>query len=120
MNSANQRTILLESSNVSHSLVTVSPLKPEAMFNDFSVPCALVTVVFQTTIKWLLVRSEMNLTTKELELLQSIYCKKKLNDIAIELNVSYNTLRTHLQNIFKKFRVNSQSELMIKLALFRS
>ena len=41
---SNQRTILLESSNVSHSLVTVSPLKPEAMFNDFSVPCALVTV----------------------------------------------------------------------------
>ena len=58
--------------------------------------------------------------SKELQLLKAIYSKKKLNDLTETFCVTYNTLRTHLQAIFRKTLVNSQTELMMKLNMFKS
>ena len=115
-----QQTILLEANNHLHALITVSPLKQGNHINDFYVLCALVTVKFQQAMNWPLVVNEMKLTSRELSLLKAIYAKRKLNELADTWGISYNTLRTHLQNIFKKFQVNSQTELMVKLSLFKA
>lgn len=53
-----------------------------------------------------------------MRLLKALYAKKKMIDLPIIYHVSYNTLRSQLQAIFKKLEVSSQSELMIKLSLF--
>jgi DNA-binding CsgD family transcriptional regulator len=117
---ASQESIVVESGNHTHALITVSPLKPNSGINDIDVPCCLVTIKFQSAMNWALVEREMGLTERELSLLKAIYTKQKLNDLTASFGVSYNTLRTHLQNIFKKFGINSQTELMIKLSVFKS
>jgi len=101
-------------------LLTVSPLNNHNKMNDFDIPCCLITISFQKVLNWPLVTREFGLTDKELQLLKAIYSKKKLNDLTETFCVTYNTLRTHLQAIFRKTLVNSQTELMMKLNMFKS
>ncbi|KGK01600.1 helix-turn-helix transcriptional regulator [Thalassotalea sp. ND16A] len=114
-----QQTIVINN-EVETLLITVAPIKNESEFNDINVPCCLVTINFQNSINWPLIVAEFALTPKESQLLQAVYSKKKLNDLVSILGVSYNTLRCHLQSIFKKAGVNSQTDLMIKINLFKS
>ena len=100
-------------------LLTVSPLNNHNTMNDIDVPCCMVTISFQKVLNWPLVEREFMLTNKELQLLKAIYSKRKLNELTGVFDVTYNTLRTHLQAIFKKTYVNSQTELMIKLNMFK-
>lgn len=113
-----QETLILEQENGEHKLISVSPLINQNTFNDIELPCCLVTINNQNQINWQSVQKEFELTPKELQLVRAIYAKKKLNDLTHSFNVTYNTLRTHLQSIFKKTGVNSQSELLIKLSVF--
>jgi len=115
-----QESIFLEGNNGEDILITVSPLKNKRDFCDFNKPCCLVTITFQECLCWDTISNEFRLTPKETKLLQAIHKKQKLNDLTNVFGVSYNTLRTHLQNIFKKVNVNSQTELMVKINLFRN
>jgi len=116
-----QETIIIDdfvdSENI---LLTVSPLNNHNSMNDIDVPCCMVTISFQKVLNWPLVAREFKLTDKELQLLKAIYSKKKLNELTCVFEVTYNTLRSHLQAIFKKTLVNSQTELMMKLNMFKS
>lgn len=114
-----QETIIIENAQHENILITVSPLKNYNTFNDIDVSCCLVTVHFQKQLNWQKLTAEFALTPKELRLLKAIYAKKKLKELTDMFNVSYNTLRTHLQNIFQKTGVNSQTELMVKISLFK-
>ena len=116
-----QETLIIEGETAQEEnlLITVSPLANRNTFNDIDVQCCLVTVNFQNQLNWPKLFKEFLLTPKEQQLLKAVYAKKKLNDLTGVFNVSYNTLRTHLQSIFKKVEVNSQTELMIKINLFK-
>ncbi len=79
----------------------------------------LLTIDYQQRISWGGVKEEYDLTPRELELAQALHNNKKLTELSTEMGISYHTLRRHLQAIFIKFRVNSQSELMLLLSRFR-
>ena len=55
------------------------------------------------------------LTEKEKEITQKVMQGKPHKLIAGELNISINTLKTHMKNIFSKYGVNSKIELHNKL-----
>ena len=114
-----QETIVLDRAGASSVLLTVAPLKDQSAFNDMEVRCCLVTISLRQAVQWQAVFREFALTPREQQLLQAIYNKKKLNDLTAVFGVSYNTLRTHLQSIFRKAQVNSQTELMIRLNQFQ-
>jgi len=113
-----QETLVIEQKGADSILITVSPLLNKNTFNDIDVPCCLVTINYQHQVNWNNVKCEFELTPKEMQLLKAIYAKQKLNDLTTVFNVTYNTLRTHLQSIFKKAEVNSQTELLVKLNMF--
>jgi len=100
-------------------LITVSPLQNKNAFNNIDIPCCVVTINFQHQLDWNSLQKEFVLTPKKLQLLKAIYTKKRLFELTSVFNVSYNTLRTHLQTIFRKTGVNSQTELMVKINLFK-
>jgi len=116
-----QETIIIDDFvDAENILITVSPLNNRNEMNDIDIPCCMVTISFQQILNWSLVAREFRLTDKELQLLKAIYSMKKLNDLTESFGVTYNTLRTHLQAIFKKTLVNSQTELMMKLNMFKN
>jgi len=98
-------------------LISVSPL---TLNNSQHKDLCLITITFQENLHWKNVKQDFHLTPKELHLLQGLHNKRKLNELTKDFGVTYNTLRTHLQSIFKKLDVNSQAELMLKLNLYRS
>ncbi len=55
------------------------------------------------------------LTEKEREITQHVLLGKTHKAIADELNISINTLKTHMKNIFSKYGVSSKIELHNKL-----
>lgn len=114
-----QESIMLDRANGDSLLITISPLNRKMSFVDFDYPCVLVTLNKQSAIRWLAVKQEYALTKKEIALVKSLSLKKKLNELSVENRVSYNTLRTHLQSIFRKMSINSQAELMVTLGMFR-
>lgn len=99
-------------------LIEISPIVRNHDFVDISSPCCLVTITFQKLLNWKCICDTYKLTPKELNLLQALYTKKKLIALTCELNVSYNTLKNHLQSIFRKIGVNSQAELFIKISIY--
>jgi DNA-binding CsgD family transcriptional regulator len=113
-----QETIILDGGHNENILLTISPLINQNVFNDLEVPCCMVTAKFQQQQDWLKISVHFSLTPKEMRLLQALYAKQKMTKLAEIYHVSYNTLRTQLQAIFKKVAVNSQTELMIKLSQF--
>lgn len=55
-----------------------------------------------------------NLSEKELEVTKAI-CKGGTNkEIAVILDISVNTLKTHLQHIYKKLEIHSKTDLIVK------
>jgi len=118
-----QETLTIEGNTIEGTsesiLITVSPLQNKNSFNNIDIPCCVVTINFQHQLDWNSLQKEFVLTPKELQLLKAIYTKKRLFELTSVFNVSYNTLRTHLQTIFRKTGVNSQTELMVKINLFK-
>ncbi len=101
------------------AVITVTPLRRNEGNEQDELNLALVSIVLLASLKWDSVSQAFELTPRETQLLQAIYRKRKLNELTDEFGVTYNTLRSHLQNIFKKTHVNSQTELMVKLGLFK-
>jgi DNA-binding CsgD family transcriptional regulator len=57
------------------------------------------------------------LTKAQAEVARSLYAGRSVEDTATALNLSLNTIRTHLKHIFTKCEVSSQAELLHMLAL---
>ena len=115
-----QESILLERPGGETLLVSIAPLTQQSDFVDIDQPCCLVTLTKQNAVRWPMFIKQYGLTPKEVLLVQAINRKKKLQQLTIEMGVSYNTLATHLKAIYKKMGVHSQAELMVNLGLFRS
>lgn len=111
--------ILITSEYGESVLISVSPLRQDARLVDFDQPCCLITLCKQSAVNWAMLQKEYSLTRKELELVQALNRKKKLQDLTVEMDVSYNTLATHLKAIYKKMGIHSQAELMVMIGLFR-
>jgi DNA-binding NarL/FixJ family response regulator len=56
-----------------------------------------------------------NLTPREAELLQLLVKGYSVKLIASELNISYDTARTHLRNVYRKLHVNCGKEAIAKI-----
>ncbi len=59
-------------------------------------------------------KNEYNLTARENEVLTALVYGKVYKDIALELNISYETVRSHMKNIYRKIHVTSLSEAVAK------
>ena len=114
-----QESLVLESDNHTEAVLVISPLSREPELIEFDVPCALVTVTFQQTFNWQRVVNEYAVTPAQLALLKDLQSKKSLKRIAADTGRAYNTLRVHMQQIYRKFGVSSQIELMVKLSALR-
>jgi DNA-binding NarL/FixJ family response regulator len=55
-----------------------------------------------------------SLTGREIEIMEKLSCGKLNKEIADELNLCTNTVRTHLRNIFPKLRAENRSEAIIE------
>lgn len=55
------------------------------------------------------------LSKKETLVVKALHQFRTNKEIASELNVSVNTVKTHLRHIFKKLNVHTRTELVIKL-----
>ncbi|MEM9774477.1 MAG: helix-turn-helix transcriptional regulator, partial [Chloroflexota bacterium] len=56
-----------------------------------------------------------SLTSKEEEVFRLLIAGCKAKEAAERLNVSPNTIKTHIQNIYSKFNVGSQAKLMARV-----
>lgn len=59
-------------------------------------------------------RGRMNLTSRELEVLQKISKGFTSKEISEMENISYHTVTTHIRNIYKKLSVNSRTEALFE------
>ena len=114
-----QESIILKGHGGETFLITVAPLNQNSNFVDIDKPCCLVTLTKQNAVRWPTLMKEYGLTSKELLLIQAINRKKKLQQLTIEMGITYNTLATHLKAIYKKMGIHSRAELMVTLGLFR-
>ena len=58
---------------------------------------------------------QYNLTNKESEIIQLLVKGFSVKLIAAEMNISYNTARTHLKNVYNKLHVNCGKEAIAKV-----
>jgi DNA-binding CsgD family transcriptional regulator len=56
--------------------------------------------------------NEYGLTSREAEVLQMVFCDLTNDEIASQLYISPNTLKKHLQNLYRKLGASSRWELM--------
>lgn len=96
--------------------ITINPLNIEHQHHGY---VCLVVFDYQQQLNWSIITKEYQLTRKELALVQAIYQQHSLRQIAKNRQVSYNTLRSHLQHIFKKMAVHGQAQVIAKLNLFK-
>jgi len=54
----------------------------------------------------------VQLTKKEKEIIAQFVEGKKAKDVALEMNVSINTINYHKKNVYKKLEINTSSELL--------
>ena len=57
----------------------------------------------------------MTLTVKELEVTEKLLEGKTRKEIADELNISENTVKTHLKHINEKLNISNKQELLLLL-----
>ena len=113
-----KEAIVLDQPDGTSVTISVAPLRGSLDFTCLPKQACLVTAGISNNLDWRTLAKEFTLTKAEISLLKALYKKKKISQLTYETGVSYNTLRTHLQVIFKKLEVNSQTELMVKLNSF--
>lgn len=55
-----------------------------------------------------------NLTPRENQILEELSKGLKYKEIAINFNISYETVKKHIQNIYQKLEVTNKTEAIIK------
>lgn len=111
--------LIIDDKTVANTLLVISPLSVQEDKNSLNHPYCLITIHSQENIDWQGLKNTFELTPKELGVLKAVSQNQKLANLSTELGVSYNTVRTHLQSIFKKTNVCSQVELILKTMLFK-
>lgn len=106
--------IVIEHENVPLAVITVSPIQ----YREQALRCLAMIELIQR-MPWQTIKRCYRLTEKELSLLEHLYKGISLKVFAEQNGTSYNTQRVHLQNVFKKLNVCSQTELMILLNTFK-
>ena len=79
-----------------------------------SAPVAKMVVQFFTSNIAANNNDDYQLTPKEKELLQQLVDGKSYKMIAGKMNISFETVKTHMKNIYKKLHVNSSTEAVAK------
>ena len=110
-----KEAIQLTQPDGSITTLSVAPLHGCQDFIRLEQHVCLVSVANSHNLDWEMIQREFGISAAESRLLKSLYLKRKLSDLCAEFGVSYNTLRSQLQAIFKKMAVNSQTELLLKL-----
>lgn len=64
-------------------------------------------------------QNQIELSSRESEILQLIYEGFTDNEIAVELSISPNTVRTHRQNLRTKFNVSNTAQMIKKAVDFK-
>jgi len=111
-------SMTLDNNEGSHALISITPLA-KTLHCHLDIATTMVTVNFEQLMNWSLFANEYQITNKELNLLKALYKNKKLTELPKKMGVTINTLRTHLQSIFRKTQTNSQVELMIRLSMYK-
>lgn len=101
-------------------VVEAVPLMDKYIHDGESFDCCLVIITPETTVDWQQASIQYSLTSKELEVAKRIYGKRRVSEIANELSMKENTVRTHVQNIYVKLGVRTQTEFMLALQIFSS
>jgi DNA-binding CsgD family transcriptional regulator len=114
------RQVLILDEGEEKLILEATPLMEKHAVIGGEVNCCLVTITPENTIDWQALSNEYRLTAKETEVSRLIYNKKRVTDIADLLSMKENTVRTHLQNIYAKLRVNTQAEFILALNMFSS
>lgn len=61
-------------------------------------------------------KAETALSDREMEVVHLVNSGEKNDDIALHLNISFHTVKTHLTHIYKKLDVKSRTELVSQLS----
>lgn len=112
-----KRDIYVESENNRAFVVSVLPLSRVDASIHTQYTC-VVKINSQKQVRWQSIQHSFELTPTELFVTELIFNKYTTMQIAEELNITVNTARSHIQNIYEKLNVKSQVELMSKLSLY--
>ena len=113
-----QRTLIFPSSSNQEVLIEFSLINVESDFNTLSKMFWLVSIKLQKIMPWKTIQKEYGLTNREVQILEKLLLNYTLSQIASDLDIAYQTVRNHMQNIYRKSAVNSQTQLMQKLSFF--
>ena len=112
-----KRDIYVESENNRAFVVSVLPLSRVDASIHTQYTC-VVKINSQKQVRWQSIQHSFELTPTELFVTELIFNKYTTIQIAEELNITVNTARSHIQNMYEKLNVRSQVELMSKLSLY--
>lgn len=97
--------------------IIVVPVPPDADERDVAFFALLYTTGNQREITRELLGELYGLTQAQADVTRSLFAGHSVDETARLLDLSPNTVRTHLKQVFSKCEVNSQAELMHLLAL---
>lgn len=63
--------------------------------------------------EWQSVGTKLGLSRRELEVVQGIFIGKKVSTIAMDMKLSFGTVKTYVQRIYRKLQVSDQRELTL-------
>jgi DNA-binding CsgD family transcriptional regulator len=64
---------------------------------------------------WLRVQRTLRLSQRELQIVQCLFEDEKQDAIAWRLGISSSTVNTYIQRLYTKLRVNSRSQLIVRV-----
>ncbi|MDO6762359.1 helix-turn-helix transcriptional regulator [Agarivorans sp. 1_MG-2023] len=114
-----QPVILLDESGDDMLNISVTPLRREYFGAAIGRGCCLITLTPGYALNWYAIEKEFHLTKRELELIKLIHKRNGVDVLAEVMDIKLNTVRTHIQNIYRKLGVKNQMDLMVKLGSFR-
>lgn len=97
--------------------VVVAPIPPDADARDVAFFVLIYPPNTQQDISPAVLREMYGLTPAQADVVRSLFAGRSVEETAQVLELSLNTVRTHLKQIFNKCEVSSQAELMHLLAL---
>jgi DNA-binding CsgD family transcriptional regulator len=96
--------------------VVVTPVPKEAEERDVAVVVLIYAPDGERDISTELLRELYALTPAQAQVARSLFAGRSVEECAAALNLSLNTVRTHLKQIFTRCEVQSQAELLHLLA----
>ena len=68
-----------------------------------------------STNTWLHLRAALKLSPRELQIVQRVFDDQKEETIAAELGISPHTVKTYFQRLYRKLRVCSRPQLILRV-----